>query len=302
MVIAPLSNLLHIIEREEIVMPSLILEGGTFRPIFSCGVMDVLLEQGIMFPYCIGVSAGISNGISYISMQEGRNIEIAMKYRNDKRYIGVKNYRKCRSLFGLDFVFGEIPASLVPFDWKNFHSYQGRVLVGVTNAATGKAEYLDGMHMDEKFTMLRATCALPMFFPAIEINGQKYFDGGLSDPVPIKKAIADGNKRHLIVLTRPSGYEKKLGRANIFTAHYLEKKYPKLKEVLLNRHIGYNETINFCEKLEEEGRAIIIRPRQPLDSFEKDTNRLMEAYQEGRNAAMEKIEDIREYFLEKEKG
>lgn len=277
-------------------MPGIVLEGGTFRPIFSCGVMDALLEEEILFPYCIGVSAGISDGVSYISRQKGRNIDIAMKYRNDKRYIGLSNFKKCKSLFGLDFVFGEIPASLVPFDWDTYRSYTGRILVGVTNARTGEAEYLDGMAMDEKFTMLRGTCAMPIFFPAIELKGEKYYDGGVSDPIPIRKAIADGNRKNLIVLTRPKGYKKELSRGSRFAASYLSREYPKMKEVILKRHILYNETVEFCLKLEEEGKAIVIRPNAPIDSFEKDTARLREAYEEGYDQTKKRMEQIRRLF------
>lgn len=93
-------------------MPSLVLEGGTFRPIFSAGVMDALLDNDIMFPYCIGVSAGITNGVSYISKQKGRNLDVIKNYRNDKRYFGVNNFLKCKSIFGLDFTFDEIPNKL----------------------------------------------------------------------------------------------------------------------------------------------------------------------------------------------
>ncbi len=278
-------------------MPSLILEGGTFRPIFSCGIMDALLEHDVMFPYCIGVSAGIADGSSYISKQRGRNLDIAMKYRNDKRYIGPSNYRKCRSLFGLDFVFGELPKKLVPFDWDTYRKYDGRFLVGVSNAFTGEIEYKDGKDMDENFMMLRATCALPLFFPSIELDGQRYYDGGLCDPIPVRKAIDDGNEKHLIILTRPQGYVKTLGRSNRITAKLLRKRYPKLEHILLTRHEEYNNTVKFCEELEKEGKAIILRPKAPIDSFEKDTNKLKQAYEEGYQLAMAKMEEIKRLFL-----
>ena len=182
-------------------MPGLILEGGTFRPIFSAGVMDALLDNDIMFPYCIGVSAGITNGVSYISKQKGRNLQVLEKYRNDKRYFGMRNFFKCKSIFGLDFLFDEIPNKLLPFDMDTYQSYQGKILVGVTNAVTGETEYLDGKNLDEKTTLLRATCAIPLFFPTIKINDVPYYDGGICDPIPIRKAIADGNDKHLIILT-----------------------------------------------------------------------------------------------------
>ena len=235
-------------------MPSLILEGGTFRPIFSAGVMDALLDNNIMFPYCIGVSAGITNGVSYISKQKKRNLDILMTYRNDKRYLGLRNFLKCKSLFGLDFVYGEIPNKLSPFDMETYQKYEGKILVGVTNAITGKTEYFDGKELDDNCSILRATCAIPLFFPAIKINDSYYYDGGICDPVPIKKAIDDGNEKHLIILTRPKEYRKDLSKGNIIVSKLFRKKYPNLKEPLLTRHNHYNETIRFCEELEAQGK------------------------------------------------
>lgn len=276
-------------------MASLILEGGTFRPIFSAGVMDALLENNIFFPYCIGVSAGITNGFSYFSSQKGRNLEILEKYRNDKRYLGFRNFFKCKSLFGLDFVFDEIPNKLSPYNIDALTNYKGRVLVGVTNAITGKTEYLDGKKIDNKNTMLRATCAIPLFFPAIKINEGYYYDGGLLDPIPIKKAIEDGNDKHLIILTRPKSYRKKLGKGNIVAAKIVSRKYPKLKDSFLTRHKLYNETVKFCEELEKQGKAIIIRPRedQAIESFEKDIEKLKKGYKDGYNMALERIDEIK---------
>lgn len=277
-------------------MTSLILEGGTLRPIFSAGVMDALLDNNITFPYCIGVSAGITNGISYISQQRGRNLEVVTKYRNDKRYLGYRNFLKCKSLFGLDFIFDEIPNKLIPFDMDTYKKYPGKVLVGVTNAKTGKTEYLDGKNLDDKATMLRATCALPIFFPVIEINGNEYYDGGICDPIPIKKAIEDGNEKHLIILTQPKGYKKELSKKNVIVAKLLNNKYPNLKDALLNRHDSYNETVRFCEELEKQGKALILRPEFSLESFEKDVDKLKANYNHGYDLATKRINDIKKLF------
>lgn len=276
-------------------MSSIILEGGTFRPVFSAGVMDALLDNDIMFPYCIGVSAGITNGFSYISKQKERSYRILKNYRHDKRYIGAVNFLKCRSIFGLDFAFDEVPNKLDPFDFETFNKYDGKILVGVTNAETGKSEYMDGKDLDEKCTMIRATCAIPLFFPPIKINNTDYFDGGLCDPIPIRKAINDGNKKHLIILTRPEGYVKTLSKGNVAAAKILNKKYPKLKDTFLTRHLQYNETVKFCEQLEAEGKAIILRPTSVdgIESFEKDLNKITHAYEHGYNMAMNRIDEIR---------
>ena len=277
-------------------MPSLILEGGTLRPIFSAGVMDALLDNNITFPYCIGVSAGITNGVSYISKQKGRNLEVVTKYRNDNRYLSYRNFLRCKSIFGLDFVFDEIPNNLIPFDMDTYRKYPGKVLVGVTNAHTGKTEYLNGKDLDDKATMLRATCAIPLLFPVIKINGKEYYDGGLCDPIPIKKAIADGNTKHLIVLTQPKVYKKELSKKNILVAKLLNKKYPNLKTPLLNRHNHYNETVKFCEQLENEGKVLILRPEYNLDSFEKDINKLKSSYDHGYNLTINHLSEIKKLF------
>lgn len=278
-------------------MPSLILEGGTFRPIFTAGVLDALLDNDINFPYCIGVSAGITNGVSYISKQKGRNLEVITKYRNDKRYFGYGNFLKCKSIFGLDFVFDAIPNTLVPFDMTTYQQFDGKVLIGVTNAKTGNTEYLDGKNLDDKATMLRATCALPIFFPVIKINGNEYYDGGICDPIPIRKAISDGNEKHLIILTQPKGYIKEASKKNIYVSKMLSRKYPKLKEPLLTRHNQYNETLEFCHKLEKEGKAIIIRPDYALDSFEKNVDVLKSTYDHGYNLALNKLNEIKSLFV-----
>ena len=279
-------------------MPSLILEGGTFRPIFSAGVMDALLDNDIIFPYCIGVSAGITNGVSYISKQKGRNLAVIEQYRNDKRYLGLKNFFSCHSIFGLDFVFNDIPNNLLPFDMDTYQRYSGKILVGVTNAQTGQTEYLDGKDLDENCTILRATCAIPYFFPCIKYKGNEYYDGGICDPIPIRKAIADGNEKHLIVLTRPASYKKTLSKNNILAAKNISKKYPNLKEPLLTRHIAYNETVRFCEDLERQGKALILRPSEEgaLKSFEKDINKLKAGYNLGYKTATDNLDKIKELF------
>lgn len=277
-------------------MNGLVLEGGTFRPVFSCGVMDALLSGDIMMPYCIGVSAGISDGVSYISRQKGRNLEILQKYRNDKRYMGRSNYRKNRSLFGLDFVFGEIPNNLIPFDMETFKKYEGTCLVGVTNAATGEAQYMDAMDMDEQYTMLRATCAMPLFFPAIELNGEKYYDGGIADPIPLEKAFADGCDKLLVVLTQPKGFVKRLGKYDKLGARILGRKYPAVRQAILSRPDRYNKIVRCCEQWEKEGKVMILRPNYLLNSFESNVQKLETAYWHGYRMTKEKMNRIRRFL------
>ncbi len=279
-------------------MPGLILEGGTFRPIFSSGIMDALLAHDLMFDYVIGVSAGITNGFSYLSRQSGRNLDVLCQYRTDKRYMSARNYLKEGSVFGVDFVFDTIPNELLPFDWDAFHAYQGKVLIGVTNARTGKCEYLDGRALDPKCTMLRATCAIPLYFHPVPIGSEIYYDGGISDSIPIRKALADGSRKNLIILTQPAGYRKKVQHSNRAAAAILRRQYPKMAETILNRPKMYNETVCFCEHLaaHQPQNTVLLRPSKPIDSFERDIHKLTAAYQEGYQLAEQHIEQIKALF------
>lgn len=278
------------------IMKGLVLEGGTMRPIFSSGVMDALLSENIILPYCIGVSAGISDGVSYISRQRGRNLEIVRRYRNDKRYMGKRNFATCGSLFGLDFIFDEIPNKLLPFDWEVFRNYEGSCLAGITDARTGKAVYRDAKTMDSHCTLLRATCAMPLFFPAIKLDKRPYYDGGLSDPIPVEKALEDGCDKLLVILTQPKGYMKRLSKYDKAGAALLAKKYPAIRETILTRPDRYNKTIQRCEELEKAGKVMILRPNYPLNSFESNVQKLESTYWHGYRMTKERIPRIRRFF------
>lgn len=200
-------------------MPGVLFEGGSFRAIFSCGVMDALLDQDVMFPYCIGVSAGAADSASYISRQKERNLNMLLRYRNDKRYMGLRNYfKKEHSLFGVDFVFRKMPNVLFPFDMDTFQNYAGDYVVVTTDANTGKPHYFHKEDVDDRFDVICASCALPVYFQAVHIGGGVYYDGGVSDPVPIRRLQRDGHHKALIVLTRPEGYRKACGRSDRFAA------------------------------------------------------------------------------------
>lgn len=279
-------------------MPGVLFEGGSFRPVFSCGVMDALLDRNIMFPYCIGVSAGAADAASYISRQKGRNIRLFEKYRNDKRYLGKRNILREKSIFGIQFVFRDLPNKLEPFDLDTFHAYDGKFLITTTDAKTGRTKYFTKEDVDSSYDVFCATCALPVAFPAIKIAGREYYDGGVSNPIPINKLLKDGNKKALIVLTRPQGFRKECKRSDRIVAKAVQKKYPIVARQLRTRYKRYNQSVAECERLEQEGKAVIIRPEKAIHSYEKDVKVLRETYQLGYDMAMERMEEIKALFEE----
>lgn len=280
-------------------MAGLVVEGGAFRTCYANGVFDALLEENIMFPYIIGVSAGISNAYSYVSRQKRRNWEILKKYRRDKRYTSLKNFRTQKSLFGLDFIYDEIPNRLIPFDYQTFSQYSGKIIAGVTDAKTGNACYYDQSYSDPTFQLLRATCALPVLFPAISFQNQYCYDGGLSDPIPIRKSIADGNQKNLIILSREAGYQKQpLSGLSKAAAFRLKKRYPEIARQMATRHTLYNQTLRYIQTLETAGQAVVLRPPAKFNvgRMEKNIDRLFQLYQTGIADAKAAMPAIKQLF------
>lgn len=280
------------------IVISLVLEGGSFRGLFTAGVLDALGESGINIPYIVGVSAGISNAASYASGQYGRNLEIMRKYRNDPRYTGLANILKDHSIFGIEFVFEKIPNELVLFDYKKFNDYPGVFLVGATNAETGKIEYFNCKEFDKTNKPFKATCSIPGLFPPQIINNQKYFDGGVACSIPILKAIEDGCDKHIIVLTQPSSFKKRLDTKTKLAIKRVEKEYPNIAKDLKIRSKVYNVQKETCHKLASENKAIVLEPSFAIKSDENDVSKLEAAYFEGKRVAYENMCRILDFIKE----
>ena len=97
----------------------LVLEGGAFRALYSSGVTDVLMENGINMSCVCGVSAGALNGANYASGQIGRSARINLRYRHDKNYVGFKPMFTEGGVIGFDYIFGNLEG-IDPFDYEAF--------------------------------------------------------------------------------------------------------------------------------------------------------------------------------------
>ena len=186
----------------------MVFEGGANRTVFSCGVMDKFLEENIMPDYYIGVSAGMAYGLSYLSGQKGRNLELMEKYMADKRYMGMRHLlnRKEHAYYNTKFVFEEVPNEILPLDYDALARFPGEIEAAVTNIHTGKAEYMEVPRGKEMKDLLIATCSLPILFQPVKIGRHYYLDGGLADSVPYEHAMEMGCEKLVVVLTRERGY------------------------------------------------------------------------------------------------
>ncbi len=277
----------------------ILFEGGASRTIYSCGVMDRLLDADIMPDYVLGVSAGITYATSYISKQKGRNLEMMNTYINDHRYMGFRNLinPKNKAYYGLKFAYETIPDELLPFDEVTFSEYKGEAKAAVTNIETGEIEFLDIMPKATRTKTLIATCALPLLFPIVKINGKLYMDGGIANSVPYKQAFADGCDRLMIVLTREAGYRKDFEKT-LKLACIRYRKYPKFCDAMMTRAERYNQTMEEIEALEQKGDILVFRPTvsKGFSRLEKDVDKIGAMYADGYEQASKRIDEIEKFF------
>ena len=242
--------------------------------------------------YYIGVSAGMAYGLSYLSGQKGRNLELMEKYMADKRYMGMRHLlnRKEHAYYNTKFVFEEVPNELLPLDYDALARFPGEIEAAVTNIHTGKAEYMTEDHdFDRLMKICRASSSMPLAAPIANVDGIPYMDGGLADSIPIEYALEKGNDKIVVVLTRNPGYRKKRAikaTEQLYKRAY--KKYPNLVRTIMTRNAVYNKQMKLIEKLEEEGKIFVIRPLIPTVSrMEKDYDKLQHFYMHG-NRLMKK--------------
>ncbi len=278
---------------------ALVLEGGGFRGMFTSGVLDALLEAQLAFPYVIGVSAGAAYGISYVSGQFGRNKEVNLKYTADPRYMSWRNLLRKGNLFDWDFVYGEVPDKLVPFDYTSFFNTSTEFVVGVTNVQSGKAEYLSTSDMgrEELLAAIMASSSLPFVSKMARLNGQLYMDGGLADSIPIVQALKKGNDRAVVVLTRDASYRKKAAKGQrLIRLAY--RKYPRLVDAIVTRAERYNQTLDYLQQLEADGKVFIIRPYEPMpvSRIENNPQKLDALYQVGYEHLLAQLDALQQWL------
>lgn len=269
----------------------IVLEGGGMRGIYTAGVLQTFLDMHFMADEVVGVSAGASIGVSYVSMQSGRGLRTTINYAGDKRFLSFQNYRKTKSFFGMDYIFGEIPERLDPFDYEAFQKSPCDFYAGVTDIHTGETVYFGKSHIVPPLLVLRASCSLPVFSPILQYRGGEYLDGGLHAPIPVEKALKDGCDKLIIVLTRQRGYHKEAMAGHAIYAHKYHK-YPNLVRVMDQRHRIYNATLDTISLLERNGKALVIAPREALDLnlFNTKHDKLMEAYRMGAEDGLEALQ------------
>lgn len=275
----------------------LVLEGGGFRGMYTCGVIDVFMENHIDFDQVVGVSAGAAFGCNIKSRQIGRALRYNKRFCRDPRYSGLKSFIKTGDLYNKEFAYGIVPTILDPFDTKTFKENLIRFTLVCTDIHTGKPIYHEIENGDATdIEWIRASASIPIVSKPVKLDGYELLDGGVSDSIPVDWMLERSSKT-VVVLTRDKSYRTKpMKYINLLKKAF--KGYPKLQKALENRHIVYNETLDRIEQLEREGRIFVIRPSKPIECtmIEKDPNHLQEIYDIGRKDALNYLNDLKEYL------
>lgn len=284
---------------------SLVLEGGGTRGAYTAGVLDVFAEAGLEFPSVYGVSAGACNALSWISKQPGRNREIFRRFVPTDAYVSRKNLVRTGNLFGFDYIFGPMFHREIPFDYDTFFASPVHFGVGATDVETGQPVFFGKEDIDENMDVIRASSALPFLSKIVTIRGRGYLDGGLSMPIPLQPSLRDGNRFHVIVLTRDASYvprqKPNLPRAMIRMKY---RKYPNLIRAMNNRPQRYREELAHCKRLEQSGNAIVLRPSVPIaiGRCEKNAEQLLSIYALGVRDARAQCQRVQDFVQRCAKG
>ena len=259
----------------------LVLEGGALRGIYTAGVLDSLQKENIKIDAIIGVSMGSLIGINYVSNQPERALRYNLKYCKDKRYMGLFSLLKTGDIVNKDFAYYEIPNKIDPFDYEAFQESSIKFYCTVTNVLTGQAEYIEIKNAKKDIEYLRAGGSMPIVSKIVEIDEQKYLDGGIADSIPVETAQEMGYDKIIVVLTRPIEYRKKKSKLRILSNHY--RKYPEFVETLESRNQRYNETVEEIIKLEKEKKIFVIRPsvKIPIKRIEHNPKKIQKQYDLG---------------------
>ena len=282
-------------------MIGLILEGGGMRGAFTAGVLDYWMEQGLWFTDVYGVSAGACQACSYLCNQPGRGLRVWLDYLDDPRFCSMRSLLTTGDLFGAELNYDLIPRKLDPLKNEVYHQSGARLVAVLTDVETGRPVYVPISDMIADLKVFQATASLPLVSNIVEWNGGRYLDGGITDSIPIRRAIADGHDKNVLVLTQAPDYRKEPNRAMaLIRAKY--RRYPKLVEAVARRHVGYNETLDFIRQQEKAGKLFVLRPdvKPDVGRIEKNPEKLRHLHSIGAAIAKREHERLTEFLGDEE--
>lgn len=276
----------------------LVLEGGAMRGMFTAGVIDVMMENGIDFDGLVGVSAGSSFGCNFKSRQPGRILRYNLRFCKDSRYIGLKSLLTTGNLIGAEFAYHTLPLELDIFDCATFESNPMEFHLVCTDVETGLPVYYRMDKVDyQSLEWLRASASMPVVTRPVSVDdGRRMLDGGISDSIPLKYFQECGFPRNIVVLTQPRDYLKEPVPGWLFKL--LMPRTPKIAEAMARRHEMYNNQLSYIKAQESLGNTLIIAPDTPLriGRVEMDRDKMRQVYHLGRDKCTEQLDKIKSFL------
>ena len=275
----------------------LVLEGGAMRGLFTAGVIDVLMENGVEFPAFVGVSAGAAFGCNYKSRQIGRALRYNKRFCRDPRYCSFRSLFKTGDVFGAQFCYHEVPNTLDTFDVKAFDENPMAFYLVASDVETGTPFYKKIDHADDTaYEWIRASASMPIVSRVVELDGKKFLDGGVTDSIPLA-FMERQYDRNVVVLTRPRDYQKQPA-SKLWLYRLTLRKSPNMLRAVRERHLMYNEQRAHVFAQEKAGKAFVICPDKPLEvgRMERDPEQLQKAYDTGRQTALRQLEALKRFM------
>ena len=274
------------------------LEGGAMRGLFTAGIIDVMMEAGVEPDGLIGVSAGAAFGCNYKSRQPGRAVRYNTRFAKDPRYSGLRSLIKTGDYFNAEFGYHIVPKEYDIFDTEAFEQNRLVFVFVCTDVMTGEAVYhqMDRVTFDE-LEWLRASASMPLASKVVEVGGRKLLDGGVADSIPLAYFERIGYERNVVILTQPEGYVKEPNRLMPLMRLAL-RKYPKMLEAMENRHLMYNQELEYVRQAEREGRCLVIRPDEklPIGHISHDPENMRRVYEIGRRKGEKHLDQIIDFY------
>lgn len=276
----------------------LVLEGGALRGLFTAGILDVLMENGVRFDGLVGVSAGAAFGCNYKSGQPGRVIRYNKRFAHEWRFCSWRSWLKTGDLYGGRFCYHTMPEELDVFDTATFDQNPMEFYAVCTDVETGRAVYQKLSRCSyDTYEYIRASASMPMVSRIVEVGGRKLLDGGVADSIPLRFFQKQGYERNLVILTQPADYQKRHNRLMPLMRLAL-RGYPQMIHALDTRHQMYNEQLQYVMEEEKKGNTFVIRPPEKImiGYVSHDEEEMQGVYQIGRRVGEKRLREIVEFL------